>query len=228
MKLREEIIQKLQDKQDIKYRDFHSGLCPGTTNIIGVRLPEQRKITREILHGDWRRFLAEVENEFYEETMIEGLVIAMAKISLNERLEYLANFVPKIGNWAVCDSVCASFKFKPEELSEVWKFIEKYRNSQQEFEQRFRLIIMLDYFLTDNYIHAVLQSVSEIKAEAYYVQMAQAWLVAETFARFREPTLALLKSDKLSDWVQNKAIQKIRESYRVSLADKELVKQLKR
>lgn len=227
MNLREKIIQRLQEKQDLKYRDFHSGLCPGTVNIIGVRIPEQRKIARELTRDGWREFLNEVQNEFYEETMVEGIIIATAKMNLTERLEWLARFVPKIDNWAVCDSVCASFKLKPAELPEFWRFIEHYRTSQHKFEQRFRLIMMLNYFLTDSYIEKVLQNVNSVKSEAYYVKMAQAWLIAEAFAKFREPTLVFLKHNNLDTWVQNKAIQKIRESYRVSLEDKELVKDLK-
>lgn len=227
MELREEIIQKLQENQDLKYRDFHSGLCPGTVNIIGVRIPVQRKVAREIIRGDWRRFLHEAKNEFYEESMIEGLVIATAKMELAERLEWLRKFVPKIDNWAVCDSVCASFKFKPEVLPEIWEFLDEYEDSTREFELRFRLIMMLDNFLTDEYTCKVLDAVRKIKSEAYYVRMAQAWLVAETFAKYREPTLVLLQEKCLPDWVQNKAIQKIRESYRVSAADKELVRTLK-
>ena len=103
MNLREKIIQRLQEKQDSKYRDFHSGLCPGTVNIIGVRIPEQRKIARELTRDGWREFLNEVQNEFYEETMVEGIIIATAKMNLTERLDWLARFVPKIDNWAVCD-----------------------------------------------------------------------------------------------------------------------------
>lgn len=38
--MREEVIKQLMDLQDLKYREFHSGLCPRTDNIIGVRIPE--------------------------------------------------------------------------------------------------------------------------------------------------------------------------------------------
>ena len=57
--------------------------------------------------------------------------------------------------------------------------------------------------------------------------MAKAWLLAEAFVKFREPTLAILQTQSLPKFIQNKAIQKIRESYRVSKADKELLLNLK-
>lgn len=221
--MREELIERLFELRDIKYRDFHSGLCPGTANIIGVRIPMQRKLAQEIARGDFRKFLAEVQNEYYEETMIEGFVIAKAKLDLAERLELLRRFVPKIDNWAVCDSVCASFKFREEDLPKVWDFILQYQSSTVEFELRLMLIMMLDYFLREEYVEQILAIVNNIKSELYYVKMAQAWLIAELFVKTREQTLKLLKHNNLAPWVQNKAIQKIRESYRVTPDDKQLL-----
>ncbi len=221
--MREELIERLFELRDVKYRDFHSGLCPGTANIIGVRIPMQRKLAQEIARGDFRKFLAEAQNEYYEETMIEGFVIAKAKLGLAERLELLRGFVPKIDNWAVCDSVCASFKFREEDLPKVWDFILQFQSSTTEFELRSMLIMMLDYFLREEYVEQILVIVNNIKSEQYYVRMAQAWLIAELFVKTREQTLKLLKHNNLAPWVQNKAIQKIRESYRVTPDDKQLL-----
>ena len=43
---------KLFELSDEKYKKFHSGLCPNTDNIIGVRLPKLREIAKEIAKGD--------------------------------------------------------------------------------------------------------------------------------------------------------------------------------
>lgn len=227
-KMRDEIITKLYQLRDVKYRDFHSGLCPGTANIIGVRIPLQRKLAQEIVQEDFRKFLNEVKNEYYEETMIEGFVIAKAKIDLAERLKLLRSYVPKIDNWAVCDSVCATLKWREEDLTKVWNFILQYQNSEAEFELRFMLIMMLDHFLWEEYVEQILAIVNKIQSEQYYVKMAQAWLVAELFIKAREQTEKFLQHNDLLPWVQNKAIQKIRESNRVTAEDKRLVLQWKR
>lgn len=63
---------------------------------------------------------------------------------------------------------------------------------------------------------------------AYYIRMAQAWALSVCFVKYRDKTLRLFEEQKPEPWVQNKAIQKCRESYRVSAADKELLKTLKR
>lgn len=225
---RNEVIARLKAKQDVKYRDFHSGLCPGTANIIGVRIPEQRRLAAEIAREDFAEFLREVRGEFYEELTVEGLVIATAPIGFRERLELLRGFVPKINNWATCDTVCASLWFRPDEFGEGWRFITSYLRSDREFELRFMFMMMLDHFMKAEYIDGVLAAVSAVRSESYYVKMAQAWLVAEVFIKFREAGLEFLQGDNMLPWTQNKAIQKIRESYRVSDADKELIKSLKK
>lgn len=226
--MREKIIKQLMALQDLKYREFHSGLCPRTENIIGVRIPEQRKIAKELIKDDFRKFLAEVKNEFYEETMIEGIVIAMAPMSLDDRMEYLTRFVPKIDNWAVCDSVCASFKLLPKERDTYWNFVLTYRGSVREFELRFMLIMMLDLFLDDEHLQQIFTIIDTLRTEAYYVNMATAWLVAEAFTKYRDETLRFLQDNHLSRFTHNKAIQKACESYRVDTDDKILLRSMKR
>ncbi len=228
MKLREGIIRELKSQQDLKYHDFHGSLCPGTSNIIGVRVPVLRKIARQIAHDDWREFLEACQNEFYEETMVEGLVIATAKMGFKERLERLSKFVPKIDNWAVCDVVCASIRTSEVNQPEMWNFLQSYRNRTREFELRFMIVMMMDHFLEEEYLTQIFQTIDQINARDYYVEMAIAWLVATVFAKFRSEALAFLQENHLSDFAQNKSIQKIRESYRVSDQDKQLVLELKR
>ncbi len=48
------------------------------------------------------------------------------------------------------------------------------------------------------------------------------------FIKFRDKTLEYLKNNGLDSWTQNKAIQKIRESTRVSKEDKDFILTLKR
>ncbi len=226
--MRTETIQTLLSMQDVKYRDFHGGLCPGTANIIGVRIPILRKIAKEISKEDYKTFLAEVQNQYYEETILEGLVIANLKLAFTEKAKLIENFVPKIDNWATCDVVCSTFKVKDNERYDYWNLILQYRSSEKEFERRFMIVMMMDYFLLPEYLPRIFAIINQIDTSQYYVNMASAWLIATAFAKERELTWGFLENNQLSDWVQNKAIQKIRESYRVSDEDKELVMKLKR
>ena len=61
----------------------------------------------------------------------------------------------------------------------------------------------------------------------YYVMMAAAWLLAEIFVKFYEDGLAFIKENILSSAVQNKGIQKARESFRLTQEQKSVLKSCK-
>lgn len=223
----EEVRKQIFELQDLKYKNFHSNLCPGVNNIIGVQTPKLRKIVKEILKKDYKKYLDNVNNKYYEETMIEGLIIATSKMTLTEKLSYLDKFIPKIDNWAVCDTVCSSFKFKEYELNEVWEYILRYKKSTKEFELRFMIVMMMDYFLIDNYIDKVIRIIDGINVEYYYTNMSIAWLISVAFIKNKEKTIKYLNNNNLSDFTYQKSLQKIIESNRVSKMDKQIIKNMK-
>ena len=94
----DEIREKIFELADEKYKEFHSGLCPNTNNIVGVRVPVLRNYSKELVKGNFRNYLANAKDEYYEEVMLQGMVIGLAKMELEERLEYITKFVPKIDN----------------------------------------------------------------------------------------------------------------------------------
>ncbi len=220
----EEVRNQLFLEQDLSYQKFHSNLCPGITNIIGVRIPKLRKIAQNLLKQDYRIYLEQVENIYYEETMIEGLIIATSKISLEEKFTDLKRFVPKIDNWAICDTVCSSFHFKKEELSKVWNFLKQYQKSKKEFELRFLIVMMMDYFLIEEYQEQVLSIIASISCDYYYTNMAIAWLLSIFYTKNKKRIVLFLEESHLSSFVYQKTIQKILESNRVSKEEKQIIK----
>ena len=58
--------------------------------------------------------------------------------------------------------------------------------------------------------------------------MAKAWLISVCYVKFKEKTLVFLLNNNLDTFTYNKAIQKIIESNRINISDKEYLKQLKR
>ena len=106
MTLRDQLLEL----QEPKYMKFTAALMPGVENVLGIRLPVLRKIARQIAAGDWRTYLAEAEDFYFEERMLQGLVIGCARCTPAEKLEHVARFVPKIDNWAVCDCFCWRLK----------------------------------------------------------------------------------------------------------------------
>lgn len=223
-----DLRDKLFELSDDKFKTFHSRLCPNTDNIIGVRLPLLRQLAKEIAKGDWRNFLSNSKEEYYEEILINGLVIAYAKCDVEERLNYIESFVPKIDNWAICDSFCNTLKFVNKNKEIMWEFIQSYLKSYNEFEIRFAVVIILNYYITEDYIDLVLKTLDNIKHDGYYVKMAVAWAISMCFVKFEEKTMAYLKDNSLDDFTYNKSLQKICESLRVDKNTKELIKSMKR
>lgn len=224
----EDVRKELFKLQDLKYQKFHSGLCPNTSNIIGVRLPDIRLLVKKLLKEDYISYLNSVTNEYYEETMIEGLIIVTSKMPLGNKLSYLKSFIPKIDNWAVCDTICSSFKVKEKDLSIIWKFITEYKNSKKEFELRFMIVMMMNYYLVDEYFDEVIKIIDKIEVDYYYTNMAIAWLISFAYIKNKDGTLAYLRHNNLSQFTYQKALQKIIESNRVSKQEKEFIRALKK
>lgn len=124
----ENIRKELLALVDHKYREFHSSLVPGADNILGVRVPQLRLLAKEVAkREDWRAFVEAADTEYYEETMLQGMVIGWSKMELEERMKYVEMFVPRINNWAVCDIFCGELKSAVRKGKErVWLFVQPY------------------------------------------------------------------------------------------------------
>ena len=135
----ESIRKELKNLADTKYKEFHSSLLPGIDNVLGVRIPQLRTMAKRIAkENDWYLFINATESNYYEETMLQGMIIGLAKINFEEQMNYVKMFIPRIDNWAVCDIFCGELKnFVKKGKGKVWQFIQPYLYSDKEFEKRF-------------------------------------------------------------------------------------------
>ena len=228
--MKQEIKEKLFESSDKKYKEFHGGLCPGTENIIGVRVPVLRKYAQELFkEKDWKQTIEEIDNEYYEEIMLQGMLIGQAKNEdINTILKHVEKYVPKIDNWAICDVFCAGLKITKKYKKEMWNFIQKYLKSDKEFEIRFAVVMILDYYIDEEYLKEDFKIFDNIKHEGYYVKMAVAWAISICLIKFYEDTIEYLKKSKIDNWTYNKAIQKAIESYRITDSQKEFLREMKK
>ena len=158
--------------------------------------------------------------------MVYGMLIGYAPLTDEQKFEYLLKFVPKIDCWSVCDCVCVSLKFK--DKKKLWAFLLKnYAKSTAEFELRFVLVMALNHFLEEKYLEDVLRLVENISSSAYYVVMAQAWLLSMLYVKFPQSVLDFLTSHKVSTIVYAKTLQKILESRQISQIQREKIKNLR-
>ena len=233
---REKIRNVLFSLQDEKYREFSSKLSPGEETIIGVRTPALRKYANELYKEhvikqgvDLNVLLEEIGDDCYEEIILQGMLIGLQKKVDKDRLfKQIDEFVPKIKNWAVCDAFCGGLKETKKFREDTYDFLQKYLDSDEEYAIRFGLVMLLDYYIDEEYIDRILAKTEEITHEAYYVKMAAAWLVSICFVKLYDRTKAFMENCKLDDFTYNKALQKARESYRITPEQKEELKLMKR
>ena len=228
-KNRDEIIEKLKGMADEKYMNFHSSLCPGTNNIMGVRVPKLREYAKKLAKEDWQKNYLFLENEFYEEIMLKGMLLGLGEIDdLNIRLDYLKEFIPQIDNWAVCDITCGGLKFTNNNKESMWNFLQKYLNSKMEFEVRFGIVMLLDYYITDEYVERTLKILDSTECFTYYVRMSVAWAVSIIYIKYREIGEKYLTDNKLDDYTYNATLQKIADSHRIDEDGKKKVRAMRR
>lgn len=229
----EEIREKLYALSEEDYKEFNQKLLPGVENVIGIRIPALRKLAQEIAKTDCRAYLEEAEEKIradsiHEEIMLRGLVIGYGKMDLTERRKYLDGFVPEIGNWAVCDSCVTSYKFMRKDPDYWFDYLRTYRDSREEFQLRFMIVAMMSHFVDEKHIDEILKICDGLHHDGYYAKMGTAWAIQVCYVKFPEQTRRLLENNHMDDFTHNKAIQKIRESYRVSREVKEELEKLKR
>ncbi len=223
-----EFVDYLISIRDEEYKEFHSSLVVNSKyEMIGIRLPEMRKIAKEISKTNYEDFLKVAGEKYYEEVMIQGLVISHIKdeTSFYNHFKEQAN---KIDNWALCDSFCNSIKI-------VRKYEEKYFNecvkmslNKKEFISRVGLVTILSHFVTEKYIKEIFDLLNKISSDKFYINMAEAWLICELYIKFPKETHEFLKNNNINKFTQNKSISKIHDSYRVSKQEKEMLNRLRK
>jgi 3-methyladenine DNA glycosylase AlkD len=222
------IKEQLVELADADYQKFSAALLPTIDNVIGVRLPELRKLAKTIAKGDWRAYLEHAESDYFEEVMLQGMVLGYVTTDLEEILHYMAGFIPKIDNWSVCDSFCTGLKFTKKNKERMWDFIVPYLLSEKEYEIRFAVVIMLNFYIEEEYINRMLQHLDKVRHEGYYVKMAVSWALSMCYVKLPAATIGYLRTNSLDDFTYNKALQKITESYRVDPQTKKMIRGMKR
>ena len=222
-----DLHKKLYSLQDLKYRDMQIKIIPNISpeSIIGVRTPELRNMTKDILKsGDYKDFLGELPHKYFEENQLQAFIISGIK-DLNECIEELRKFLPYVDNWATCDQISPKIfkKHKEELLTQIKDWIE----SDRTYTIRFGVGMLMEHFLDEDYDPKYPEMVAGIRSEEYYVNMMIAWYFATALAKQYESILPFIEEKRLDDWTHNKAIQKSVESRRITEEQKVYLKSLK-
>jgi 3-methyladenine DNA glycosylase AlkD len=221
-------VTYLKSLQDLKYRDFHTSLVLNSKyEFIGIRVPQMRDIAKQIAKGDIEEFLKFAQDKYYEEVMVQGLVIAKIK---DEKVfdKYFKKFIKKIDNWAICDSFCSSCNIVEKHEDKYFTEAVELCLNSKEFISRVGLILILNHFISKEHLSTIFDTLNQITSDKFYINMAEAWLVCEMYTKFPKETKKFLKKNNMNKFTQNKAISKIHDSFRVSKEEKEALNKYKR
>ena len=225
--LRDEILNELYKKQDIKYRDFQGKLIPPKTvdDMIGVRTPELRKYAKELLkREDIGEFLEILPHEYFDEDQLHAFIISGIR-DYDKCMEEVDKFLPYVDNWATCDQMSPKVfkKHRPELLKKIKKWI----GSKDTYTVRFAIGMLMEHFLDEDFDIKYPEMVAKIRSDEYYINMMIAWYFATALAKQYDAVLPFIEKKRLDKWTHNKTIQKSVESYRITPEQKEYLRSLK-
>jgi len=222
------IRKKLFDNQDLEYRNFNSKLIPNISRdkIIGVRTPILRKIAKDIYDDEYIDvFINELPHKYHEENILHGIILTLKYKNIDILLDKLELFLPYMDNWAVTDVI--SPKLFSKYPDKVYDRIKIWIRSKDEYMIRFAIVSLLQFYLDDNFKLEILDLVSKIDSDYFYVKMAIAWFYSFALIKQYDSTIIYFENKKLDVWIHNKSIQKAIESYRISKERKEYLRSLK-
>lgn len=215
---------------DEKYDNFNNPIvnCEGYPTR-GVRTPAIKKLAKavpiqkrdDVLNG----FLADTDLT-YETVLFAGVLAARKGEYYSQTREYLSRLVPLFRSWAHVDCVTPCLRWA--DKSALWDNFRYLLDCEGQYEKRFYIMIMFSCCLCDEYIDKILETLRyNVTYGQYYVDMAAAWLLAECLVKYYDKTLPLFTTQVFPKFVHNKAIQKARESFRVSPDTKAYLNTLK-
>ena len=222
-----DITAELFTLKDESFKEFNKKIIPDSKKpMLGVKLPKIREIVNKIDNFDDAKIFFNTEHVYFEEVMAHGLLIA--KFCKNaEDFTYLDEFLPQIDNWAICDTTATSIKKLAKNETSLWQHVIKWLKSDKIYTVRFAIVCLLAFFSEKKYSDRIIELVLSVKHGEYYVDMAIAWLLSVMLIKDYEKTVALLKMKVLPRFIQNKTLDKARDSFRIENNKKIYLKTLK-
>lgn len=222
------IVDKLKEVSSEESRIFISRTAPNVNydSILGVKIPDIRKIAKEIKNEDYiDKFLEELPHKYLEENLLHGILLSIKYTDIDVLLNKLDKFLIYADNWMITDVICP--KIFSNYLDMVYEKIKEWINSNNEYMVRFGIVSLLQFYLKDNLRKGELEIVRKVKYNSYYVNMAKAWFYSYALIHNWDTTIIFFENKKLDKWIHNKSIQKAIESYRISNDRKEYLRTLK-
>ena len=185
-----EFIKYLFSIKDDKYKLFQQNIIPNK-NIIGIRTDKLKKIAKDISNGNYQGFLSNIENNYYEENILYGLILTNLK-DINILIKYLNKYIHIIDNWASCDLTISNLKIVNNNKELFYKFILDNINDDYPYTKRFCYVLLLNYYIEKEKINKIFE-LCNIENSNYYVNMSKAWLLSICYIKYKDETIKYIK-----------------------------------
>ena len=225
-----EVKEYLINNRDSKYKDFSLELnLMHNKKSIGVRIPVIRELAKILSSKyDIDYLIKNIDEEYYEEILLKGFVIGNYKnLSYEDLIKYIDDHLTKISDWSMCDTFVTSLKITKKYQDRLWEYLSTKLDSKNEYEVRFSLVMILNYYINDNYKDRIYEIIKNIKREEYYIKMANAWLLSYMFIAYFDDTIKFINHNEIDKWVINKGITKAIESYRITSDKKNILAKIR-
>lgn len=186
-----------------------------------IDLYNKRLIREKTDVSELRDFV--LENQLLHRTYFQ---VSMGVLPTNEqRFKFIEDNFELLQDWWHVDQLLQFLK-KPVDFDFAFDKAKEYINSELTFTRRWGYVLFLAGLQKDiSHTKAILSLMKD--DEEYYVQMAEAWLIAELGVFNIEEVKHFLESTTLNYKITGKAVQKLCDSFRISKEDKEFVKSLR-
>ena len=221
-------IAKLAEGNE-SYAAFNQRIVNTKMPVIGVRVPDLRRLARELAPDMSAADISELltaQNESFDYVLLCGLLIMHVRIDDQTAINLTKQYLPHVDSWAHIDVFVEK---KRRFAGEVWwDFALECLQSEAEFTVRYGVVSLMTNFLDEAQVDRVFAALRNVKHDGYYVKMALAWLYATAAVNFFEKTLAELENRQIDAWMRNKAYQKMRESRRFTPRQQQIILKNKR
>lgn len=209
-----DVVRELNANADEKYKDFIAKLVPTIEKdtIIGVRMGDLRRLAREIKKEASLDIFNGAKFYYREEKLLYALCIFKMSESFDAAMNALDEFLPYIDSWEVTDLIAGEIIIDERHREEAFQKVLSYVHSSDEYTIRLGLVIMNKKYNDEAHIEKILDALKAISLDAYYVNMAAAWLLCELYFTDKAKVDEFLSSESISMDKKKMTQQKIRES----------------
>ena len=214
-------IDSLKQISSKSYKEFSEKIARSSKVMLGVKIPTLKKIASDVLKLDYASYLSECKFEFFEDTLLFGLIIA--RLNYKDFLAYLPTYLSNADSWSHIDSFVSAITCVKNNSDDFFEFVKSEIFKAKDFHLRFFIVCLMSFYLQRENLNYIFDVVEKLDGNGYYNDMAIAWLISIAYVKFKDETFEFIKTSKLSNFTLNKAISKINDSLRVTRENKILL-----